>query len=1154
MTSSSLKFLHTLLALVALLLSESSPAVAQQAPFEDPPTVRDAEPKNDVLDTNPNAGSDRRRRKVFRGWPLLFIEESAEGERELDAFFSLYHRRSGGPEETLRIAPFYFSRTDHARDEASSLLLPLYYYDRARTDWSLYTPLLGLGGGEKDWYGAPLFLSFFRGESGPGYRRDRAGVWPLFDLYGRSRGPGGTSFDLLGLGAWQQPGNSFLPIFRHRTGTSGAIQESAVFPLYHYRNRPAVGEEGDPVSASKDLLIPALGWWQTTSGERTHRVFFPLLADYQTDPDGYRARALLGLWDKGRQGEESWFRLEPLYSRRQGPESGDFKLLRLFGRSWRTEGNYRATHVIPPLGRFETDEYGYRNYFLPFFYSRGTSATSPVQSSTRAIVPFYYASVSPNRTRRFIFPAFYRDSGHGSGTRVVFPLYWEQWKDKRVNAEGESPAWERGRGYRHLFPIYASAYKPDESWQSWLGPLYFHHERFGRSEAGSEPTRVENSHSFLWPFFQYATGPDTWHARALPFYWGTRRGGFELDVVAPLYLRAKTPESSHHWFLPVYGHMKSRTDDVELQRDFFAGGALIRSETTYLEAAGNADEESNSNSVAADANPSGRVSWSLFGPMAGVAYSKNGEAHHSRFLPLWWRTHERDHDRTILFPLYYQSADRGGRSDGESAQSSGAGSSSAGSTSATFSIAGSSKLTLVGGNLWVDYQNETRRERGVLYPLSRYSQTQSEEGTRESAHLLGLLGRTTGPRAGKRWRVSPLVFSARSTAEPSDHEWWHLISSQSGPWGERQRIMPFLFQHERIGQSLEDGTRVAERRRTDALFSMFHSSSGPDESRAWALPFFFRRSFEGIPGEPSTDTLVFPFYYSSHRPLLGRSQFSILFPIYTRIQNGSGTGATIRHSLLGPVFHRHTAPGYKKVSSFPLFGWESWESGAKAWNLSLLYRSRSAAPSAEVDGLWSTDGYLGFELLRSARGANTGTFAMHPFLFGYHRNDEADTLEWNNLLYLNRYRREGEDVRYSALGLIQGSSNDYRAWNTVFPFYFSDDLRSGQLPSFSLPGAVHLYSRLQNSEESRWSTLGYLAYGSNDKRNDDYQFRVLYRGVAWTRSGSYRERVIEPLFTWEKDDVQGSSYFSLVKFLYIAKRDDAESPTKRYLLGIPLQW
>lgn len=1091
------------------------PAFAQQPPFEDPPSIgpEKAAPPEDESPPHSN-----RREKILRGWPLLYIEAGPDGEREVDAFFSLYHRRYGGPEESLRVAPFYFSNTDHVRDRSSSLFLPFYYADRKGENWSWYSLPLSLGGGERGWYRAPIWLGLFRGDSGEGFREDRFGVGPIFDVYGRRRDASGRSFDLLGLGSWGEPGHSFLPFFRYSTGSQGQIRESALFPLYHFRHRRVDSTD------QNDLLLPFLGWWQRTSEEKSSRFFLPLLASTEGDPDGYRASLFLGLWETGRRNEERWVRFEPFFSRRRGPAAGDYHVLRLFGRAWKDEGNYRSVSILPPIGHFESDDYGYRHRFFPFYYASGTSDAVPTPSSTLLVAPFYYGSVNEGRTRRFIFPSYYSDAAEGATTRVIFPLYWQ--------SEHEGANGRRGRGYLHFFPILASVHDAESSWSSWVGPLYVHREQYRRpSEAdgvassssvapGSDVER--ESHSVLWPLFEHSSGDDYWHTHALPLYWGTREGENALDVFAPFYLRSKSPTSTHHWFLPAYGRYTSTTAERKLERDFYAGGALIRSETTEFDA-----ERLGSDLAPADSSGErGTVSWSLFGPLAGYSHAKESDDHHSRLLPFWWRTKEGDRDLALLFPLYFRNA----HTDQYETKSG--------------SLERRSDLTLAGGNIWVDYESDLRREWGILYPFSRFSEVETEDGVESSANILGLFSHVTGPRAGSRWRASPLFFSATDSAAPSGHEWWHLFSNQRGEWGERQRIMPFLYLREREG----------DHRRTDLLFSVFHSESDDESSTDWALPFYFRRTFEGVPDQRSSDTIFFPFYYGFERPLLGRSQFSILFPLYTRIQDGEAEARSVRHSVLGPIFQTQTSPGYSSVSWFPVFGTESWESGASSWNASLLYRQRIAAPKDEVDGLWSRDGYFGFELLRHARGANTSTWMLHPFFFGYHRDDTREHVEWNTLFYLNRYRRDGDDVRYSAFGLVHGSSSAERDWSTVFPLYYSDDFKDDRLPSFSLPSALHLVSRVENDDESRWSLLGYLAHGGSNKKNDDYEFRILYRGVAWTRQGSFRERVIEPLFNYESDERTGAGYLSFGKFIYIAKQEDGEAPVKRYLLGIPLQW
>jgi len=158
------------------------------------------------------------------------------------------------------------------------------------------------------------------------------------------------------------------------------------------------------------------------------------------------------------------------------------------------------------------------------------------------------------------------------------------------------------------------------------------------------------------------------------------------------------------------------------------------------------------------------------------------------------------------------------------------------------------------------------------------------------------------------------------------------------------------------------------------------------------------------------------------------------------------------------------------------------------------------------------------------------------------------------LFMINRYWRQGVQRSYSALGLIHGGSSADRSWHSTFPLYFSDSYSQTEMPSFNLPSTFHLFSRSEDANTSKWSLLGYLANGRRRKNSSDSEFRILYRGAAFIRRGSYRERVIQPFFNYESDENTGQGYFSLGKLLYIQRRDSRMDEWKRYVLGIPLQW
>ncbi|MCA8961571.1 MAG: hypothetical protein KDC38_13695, partial [Planctomycetes bacterium] len=490
---------------------------------------------------------------------------------------------------------------------------------------------------------------------------------------------------------------------------------------------------------------------------------------------------------------------------------------------------------------------------------------------------------------------------------------------------------------------------------------------------------------------------------------------------------------------------------------------------------------------------------------------------HSHLLPLWWRTRSPERSRTLLFPLYYRQTENLGGD--------------------------ASSFTMVGGNLWIDARSPESREFGVLYPLTRFRRT-PDSATDQALFLYSSQRIENGDGTStRRFRLSPLFFSGRRLEERSAHEWWHWISSQSIGDEHRFRVMPFLFDSVRTPESLEWNVLGAWIR---------HRDVEDRESLSWVAPIYFHQRLGRESDPDSTLFAIVPLFYRTWSALEGRTTTSVLFPLFTHSSTEDGTAT--RTSLFWPLAEIRRSEGFRSTRVFPLFDSQTWDSGASRFDLSFLYRSQRAAPQTEVGGLGTRDGYLGLQLVRNARGEHTRTIAVHPFLFGYHRDDTRDLVHWENLFFVNRYHREGAELGYSALGLIHGGADREHRWHSTFPLYFSESFASGTLPHFSLPTWIHLYSSQEDGQQSRWSLLGYVANGWRRKASGDSEFRVLYRGATWIRRGSYTERVVQPLFDYEHDDRTGESYFSLLKILYIQKRDSRMADWRRYVLGIPLQW
>ncbi|MEM7262744.1 MAG: hypothetical protein AAF488_12195, partial [Planctomycetota bacterium] len=692
----------------------------QAAPFEseilpESPS-KPAEPDTDTTAETPPAGPSqlREREKLIRGWPLFYKERGPGDREETDAFFFLYHHLRVGPEHSRRVAPFYFSRWNRETKEHDTLFFP-FYYSRARgASWRWISLPLDVeydAAEQETRWGAPVVLSLYRGTKSPDGSSHRLGVWPLFDLFATENRTTRRTVELFGLFSWRGPAESWLPLYRHQVRFD-RLEESTLFPLWYYRNRTR-GE-----LPQTRWVFPLLGFWNDSTPEKSTSYWLPILGRRQVAEDRASWTALFGLIGAGHGPDVRWSRFEPFYSSTTSDDHGSYRVLRLYGRDWSKSGESETTHLLPPLGRFSRTRYGYQDRFFPFYFAGGNhrvpnddpDAPTLPETSYRAIVPFYYRYQSPRIDRRFVFPIYYGATTRSAtengtvaeyGNRVGFPLYWHEW----------SP----GRRSLHFFPLYSQLNDPKRRLDVVLGPLYVRDA--DRSPGG------EVSHSFLWPLIEKSRSAKGWHAHVLPIWWSTREGNSAFDLIAPLYLRSKTENTSHHWFLPIHGRYRHRSPEAgTIARDFYAGGAITRVRKRE------------------PGESEGKTSWSFLGPVAGFSHDVEEEENHSRLLPVWWRTSAPDSSTTVALPLAYHQR----RGQGAEART----------------------LTVVGGPLWVDSRTPERREFGVLYPFTRFRRSE----TSRSDQIFLLYG-TSEDRSTRvpssRFRISPFFSSSRGGEEPS---------------------------------------------------------------------------------------------------------------------------------------------------------------------------------------------------------------------------------------------------------------------------------------------------------------------------------------------------------------------------------------------------
>ena len=346
---------------------------------------------------------------------------------------------SGCASPQMKGTPFYTgaetARPDAAEERVN--VWPLFYYRAPAL--SVLWPLL-----EKtdDHFALrPLMSVYGLQDSRPVYNV----LWPLarFDPHGRKY--------------------RVFPVF-------WSEKSATVFPLYWHRGEPFGATGGT------STMIP--------------------LWHFERDPKGFNAHVVWPFAHVKRRGEESGFRLWPLYgSYRDGSERYRFALWPL-GHDWSHERKTERFQTLFPLymyARFPEDR-----YFLSPLAAAGWEKSG---DRWHGVLPLYFAArYGEEHTFGTLLGGWRRD-GH-SATWLFTPLLTggasERDRGGRFFLLGPlaHALWSEAGRRHHALPFYAAAKHPDRSY--WISLLYGH----GSGDAGAAGWR------YLMPVFLARHGED----------------------------------------------------------------------------------------------------------------------------------------------------------------------------------------------------------------------------------------------------------------------------------------------------------------------------------------------------------------------------------------------------------------------------------------------------------------------------------------------------------------------------------------------------------------------------------------------------------------------------------------------------------------------
>ncbi len=919
-----------------------------------------------------------------------------------------------------------------------------------------------------------------------------------------------------------------VPLFWAGTSAREDSRWSLFVPFYYYKRDPLLTKLVTPVfrrtttALGSDLSagVPyVFDLYRQSAHDGAHDAAFAVPLPWNTPG---RDPIALARHNRDAGGAVWHSHVIPLYYYSTRPGASEVQGLLvvpplLYGRYW--EGTY-VRHLVLPLAGWMRFDCAERSANL-FFGLWSAGQRGSVHRWLR-LEPLYSHHLRANAGHFEIAHIYGRewDAEQGmSAHRVLYPLgFFERGPGEQYQRRFLPIYYASNHGGREvlaLFPIYGSWRSTARSWQV-VVPLYFREVNPNGGTLVALPGYFDlrrgdkRRHGFLPLYYAESTPRDSILSVLGPLYVREREEGgvpaAQDSVLWPLYQYSRHAGGWHFHAFPALWHTRSGADRLDVIVPVYV---RIEDETrthhwvlplwgqyTKREQDGSLFERSvyalGSVIHSRRTNAAGaRTSNAVhvLGPLAGFARDDVKETSHSRLLPIWYRERTRDRELTLLFPAYFQKEGPG------------------------------QSLSLWGGNLWVDRTSGDRREVSALWPLVRY---RAGGDNRKLDALLLFSWRDMG--ASRTLRITPLYYSRSATSIERAAPLLHFATAQRGG-AERSRSL---------------------------LFGFAGSHTSPTRNDWHAFPLFSKRRYSAENGALERWSLV-------------------LFPLFDAHSQGQGDHYTLRigtglferrvsreseyskTALFFNLWRDERWPTCVRRQMFPLWRYDRWDNGARRFFVSFAYGSTVHAPGQKARGLLSPEGFYGLQCIRHTQGDASVTWALNPFLFGYHRNDASGRSDWRALLLAaNGHSRPAESA-FQVLGLVRGRSTPARGEWSLSPIVHSEVERERSLRSFDWSRVLHLYYRGEDAAERRWSLLWHLASGSGSKVNGDGEFRIMHRFVEWTRSGTSAVRAVHPFFTWEEDTGDGYFYNSVLSFVYRAERKGASQPLHRHLFGfIPL--
>lgn len=493
-------------------------------------------------------------------------------------------------------------------------------------------------------------------------------------------------------------------------------------------------------------------------------------------------------------------------------------------------------------------------------------------------------------------------------------------------------------------------------------------------------------------------------------------------------------------------------------------------------------------------------------------------------------------------------------------------------------------------------EEEKRDELSVLWPLANFYDSPAKSGSRilpfywhrseetdgvrvtTSVSFAHFYRSTESEGAGKSLLLAPLVplyFQSRTRDESGTDLWRGLIPFflyHDSPAKSELFALPGVYVQSKENSSyinvlfgLFTRTKEPDLQETSALFSLFRSSTTPNESSTLAAPFYYKRRTAGQP--ELTNVMLLSYWHSDAEGILDFTVFPVFhWSAQRSFSSCDGRGGVVYLPL---VYYRYAPcadPGQSEFTvASPLFArWKFNDRTRWVWTLPLVYRSTSGEDSftnfmaltfwnsreGRIQDFtvlplfhWSADLFVSPLYARWKDGENESSLVTLPFVYRA-SSGESNFTNFMLLSYWNSDERGLRDL--SVLPLFHWSS--HRASNScegsgALSFsalhYYRSSSCSGEGMTFVSP----LFSRWDREEAETWlTTLPFIYHTSSGTASFTNFMGLSY----WNRNeGSLADITILPVFHLRNGPLK-------VFYLFPLYRSQDEYETYFHL--IPLVW